>query len=438
MKTVEKLDYFLINTREPNPEHLELCEKAYQFWHSSWIKTFNVLGVKEKHNLFADDFLDREVGVLTFENEPIGLFFNNWLDTSRDSILNHSYFKNYPDEVKHFIKNHSKKKVMVLTYMTLSEEWRKSKTEFPFSELLFSLGVKRFEYCEYDTLIGYIRKDQNTHEIFYRHGGQKISESTAYNVNVDFCILTKETMHLSSLSGVAQATDYLWEKMNNRQKLFKRRSSMHNVMNCFEDNMPRLERAFVNFPWENKAAYVEYLSQTYKYIQHSTKLLLFASTKTMDLELKNCFLHHIKEETGHENWAKNDLKNLGFTTDNITELDETIDLYNEIYLGIEKFGPAPIIGYAMALEGVSARKCPEIAMRLINKYGAKCSTLIKNHGDIDPEHLKDSHEVLRFFKDTELKIIEEFMTKSTDSYIKFLDTIATRNKHTNEQVAISI
>lgn len=424
MKRVQDLDYHLINTRNPGTQYQELCEKAYLFWYESWLRTFNQLGVRERQNLFADDFLDREVGVLTFKKEPVGLFFNNWFDVSRPSIINHSYFKNYPQEVKSYLQKDICNKVMVLSYMTLSEDWRRGQTDIPISELLFSLGVKRFEYSQADTLIGYIRTDQRTHEIFYRHGGQKISQSVAYNVGVDFCTLSKDSMSLSSLPGVAVAADFLWDKMNKQQSLFIRRGSMNEVIKEFKSSLPNLESTFVNFPWELRPAYAEYLAQTYQYIQHSTKLLAHAAEKTKNSELKECFLHHVAEEVGHENWAKNDLKALGYDLSDFNELPQTNTLYSQIYDGIDEHGPAPIVGYSLALEGLSAKRCPEIAKRLIETYGKRCSTLIYNHGEIDQDHFSSAFDILRYFNDDELKVVQEFLVLSVESYTAFLEQIA--------------
>lgn len=225
--SVFHLRYHLINTRNPASEELELCEKAFRFWKSSWEKTYAELNVNKGPELKSDDFLDREVGVLVCKNEPIGLFLNNWFDLSRESITSHSYFSNYPSEVIQEYRKKGFSKVMVLSYLTVHPSWRKSQTDIPVSEILFGLGVIRFSETPYENLIGYVRKDLNTHQIFDRHGGVTLMSMTAYNVEVDHKYMTKETMQLSSLPGVAKATRYLWQ---NRIESQKRRISIWNQL----------------------------------------------------------------------------------------------------------------------------------------------------------------------------------------------------------------
>lgn len=213
IKKTSELSLHLINTRNPLPEHLVLCEKTFRFWHKSWSQTFSKLGVDKSGTLSADDFLDREVIALFENQEPVALFFANRFDISRDSIISHSYFKNYPKETIEELRNKNFKEVMVLTYMTVHENWRTKDTDIPMPDLLFSLAMMRFWESGLDNLIGYIRKDKSFFQSFYRHGAIKISETNAYNVPVDFCYLTRESSQLSPLPGVMESTKNLWNKM---------------------------------------------------------------------------------------------------------------------------------------------------------------------------------------------------------------------------------
>lgn len=199
---------------------------------------------------------------------------------------------------------------------------------------------------------------------------------------------------------------------------------MDKVKKAYETNVPKLEKSFMSYNWENRDAYATYLAQTYRYIIHSTKLLAYAAEHTKNNELKECLLHHVSEETGHEHWASGDLKRLGYSVDDFPENEETKALYGKIYDGIKSKGPAAIIGYAMALEGMSARVCPALTPTLLKNYGAKCSTFIKNHGEIDPGHAAESFNILKYFSASEMDTIVEYMDLSTQSYMKFLAAIS--------------
>lgn len=203
---------------------------------------------------------------------------------------------------------------------------------------------------------------------------------------------------------------------------------MQTVREFFDANIGRLDQAMVNFPWEHKSCYVRYLSETYRYIIHSTKLLEYAADKSKDPGLKSCLMSHVHDEKGHDNWALSDLKNLGASTEDSDELDETTSLYQTIYEGIEKHGPAPIIGYALALEGVSARTFPEISKRLHNTYGKKASVLITRHGEIDPGHHAEGFDVLKYLSAEEHEVVKKYMRESIDRYVSYLNKIAETEK----------
>lgn len=218
IKETSNLALHLINTRNPLPDQVDLCEKAYQFWHNSWSQTFSKLGVDKNGPMPADDFLDREVIALFSGHEAVALFFVNRFDISRNSIIGHSYFKNYPQNTLQELRNKNFKEVMVLTYMTVHEDWRTKYTDVPMPDLLFSLAMMRFWESGLENLIGYIRKDKSFFQSFYRHGAIKISETHAYNVPVDFCYLTRESSQLSPLPGVMESTKRLWKKMKDTKE----------------------------------------------------------------------------------------------------------------------------------------------------------------------------------------------------------------------------
>jgi hypothetical protein len=137
----------------------------------------------------------------------------NQFDLSRDSIIKHSYFKNYPTESIDFLRKKGVTTAMALSYVTVHREWRAKDTDVPVADLLFSLAMMCFWEKGLDCVVGYIRTDKKYFESFYRHGAMKIAESNAYNVPVDFCYITKESSHLSTLPGVVEITEKIWNRM---------------------------------------------------------------------------------------------------------------------------------------------------------------------------------------------------------------------------------
>lgn len=211
MKTkidLKKFNYYLLDTRNPNTYEESLVELSYLFWRSSWENTFKSLSVSSK--VQSDDFLDRELSTIFYDGLPIALFFHNVFDVSRRSILDHSYFKNYPIEVIKEIKEKGFKRSFILSYMTIHPDFRSSKLGFSVPDLLFSLSIKRFLELNLNQIIGYIRTDKSFFESFYRVGANKLFSSSAYNVPVDFCYLTRESAKISHLDFISELTEYFW------------------------------------------------------------------------------------------------------------------------------------------------------------------------------------------------------------------------------------
>ncbi len=217
VKSLAELDLFLLNTLDPSPADVQRVESCYDLWKSSWEETFTKLNVDGGSHLYADDFLDREA-IALFENEtPVALFFNHTV-TFTPSQLGHSYFKHYPKDIFPKLQELGFKRCMILSYMTVLPAFRKSATDIPMFELLFSLGVKRFQSRPQECLLGYIRKDLSFHESFARHGGIKLTQSHVYNVDVDYLYMTQDSAHLSPTPEVAHTAQHLWEKMLFRNK----------------------------------------------------------------------------------------------------------------------------------------------------------------------------------------------------------------------------
>lgn len=209
---IRNLDFFLLDTKNPAPEFESRVEAAFKLWRAVWENSFDSIEVDYGTKLNSDPFLEREASALFCGDHPVALFFNSWYRV-KDSQLSHSYFNNYPVRVIEAIKEFGVRELMVLSFMTIHPEWRKEFTDLPLTDVLFSLGVKRFESSTAPILIGYIRKDIGSfHHVFARHGGKLMAQSTAYNVDVDFMYITRESMQLSSIPGVADTVEHLWSK----------------------------------------------------------------------------------------------------------------------------------------------------------------------------------------------------------------------------------
>lgn len=216
IKSILRLRFERFSTSHPGKKE-KLCENAYQFWRSQWDQTFEELKVSKKN--WSDEFLDRELVGLFDGEKPVGLMLYRFLDLSRPSSRDVSYFHNYPPEVLEKVLA-PKDYVQIPTHMTMDPEWTKTKTDYPISELLISFCLLGFlEKSQAQRMLGYLRKNRSTHKIFYRHGAIAIAENVkAYNVEVDFAVIPRHTARLSTLTNCDQLALYFWnQQWMNRQ-----------------------------------------------------------------------------------------------------------------------------------------------------------------------------------------------------------------------------
>lgn len=209
MNSVEGLEFYHFNTGNPGifKEH---CESAFRLWDTQWTETFKELQVEKK--IFSDDFLNRELGGLFCGTQAIGFILYTFLDLKLPSNQRVHYSANYPPDLWNAYCE-KEDLVMVAGHMTAAHDWRKSNTDFPISELLFSLSVLRFLDSPADRMITYARNNRKMNDMVYRHGGNPMLQNhLAYNVEVDFIEIPRQQAKISDFSGCAPITINLWNQ----------------------------------------------------------------------------------------------------------------------------------------------------------------------------------------------------------------------------------
>lgn len=167
-------------------------------------------------------------------------------------------------------------------------------------------------------------------------------------------------------------------------------------------------KAVINAPWEQKAFYAQYLSQTYYYTFHSCRLLAFAAahTKSHQNEYYKRSVAHIAEEAGHDNLALLDLKRIGSKIEDYPELPTTKAFWQPQYFLTEQSTTA-LLGYILALEWLAVETFPHVLPKTKSLYGDKCTNFIRVHAEDDPDHIDKCFEQIAKVSAEEKKIILE-------------------------------
>jgi hypothetical protein len=175
---------------------------------------------------------------------------------------------------------------------------------------------------------------------------------------------------------------------------------------------------FLNFPWEDRQAYAEWLAQTYYMVNHSTRLVALAGAYAplSDNDLHARFVDHSREERGHQLIAVADIKNLGYSLEDFPCLYTSDCMYQVQYYWIQHRGAVSFFGYTLALESLAAEMGPQVYRRVLAAHGEKASVFLKVHTVDDVGHMDKAMKQLEYLNDQERALIAENLKLSTNIY----------------------
>jgi len=160
------------------------------------------------------------------------------------------------------------------------------------------------------------------------------------------------------------------------------------------------------------AGYAHYLVQTYHYVRWSTPMLAEAGHRLKRqgrlVPLAELLIQKASEERGHERWLLADLKNLGWSAEQVegTPCSPAVAAYVAWNRYTTRAGaPTAFLGTAYVLEYLSVKRASQTvkhllaAKRIPNIH--KAVTFLRGHGAADEHHVAELTSVLRSLTDQE-------------------------------------
>jgi hypothetical protein len=200
---------------------------------------------------------------------------------------------------------------------------------------------------------------------------------------------------------------------------------MKTLAGCVE----QLGSALRTFPWQDRSKYAEWLTQTYFYVRHSTRLLAASAARFGQDDagdtLHHRFAQHMGEEKRHERLALHDLKQIGWRTTELVERNSTRLFYECQYYKIEYVDPTALFGYILALEAMSAAHGPAAYEAVSAAHGSNAATFLKLHAHDDQDHTKEALSMLERLSTTSRAHVVQNLEQSTFGYLLILRDIST-------------
>lgn len=205
--------------------------------------------------------------------------------------------------------------------------------------------------------------------------------------------------------------------------------TFNELSSIYETEQKNLEKIIKEFPWKNKNAYMEWLSNGYEYVINSTRILALAGGQMPShlTSLSNRFITHAAEETGHEKLLENDVKALGHNIKDLPVTDEMKLFHHSLFYWLSPMGsPLGIYGFVLALESVPARHGQWIYDQILPTFGEKACRFVKVHTGEDPDHLEKAFKTVQTMSADEIKIVAASTIEYSRQYGRALSAISAK------------
>ena len=140
--------------------------------------------------------------------------------------------------------------------------------------------------------------------------------------------------------------------------------------------------------------YIAYLTEAYHHVKHTVPLMQAAKAGLDDrhARFRDALDEYIAEETGHEAWILNDIRNCGGDAEAVRNGQPraaTQAMVDYAYDYIATVNPMGFFGMVLVLEGTSVRLATEGAQAVAKSLnlGPQCFSYLTSHGALDQDHL---------------------------------------------------
>jgi len=151
--------------------------------------------------------------------------------------------------------------------------------------------------------------------------------------------------------------------------------------------------------------YILFLWETWHFVRHTPRHLLMAAERMPAGPMRARFEHHAAEETGHDQWALDDLAALGVCPAQVqasTPLPETLQLIAYQRHTASALDPLALLGLEYGMEGFTANAGGAAMDGLTRSLGlpAEATRFLSRHAKLDVHHLDEDIAALERFVQT--------------------------------------
>lgn len=202
---------------------------------------------------------------------------------------------------------------------------------------------------------------------------------------------------------------------------------IEDVENAYETAVKNVIEAIDVFPWEDEACYAHWLGQTYYTVRHTTRFLTLSAglMKINEESFHQFYLHHLREETGHEMMAYRDFEAMGWKVEDIPETTEAQLMIQSQYHFLHQT-PFAHFGFFWCLERLSCDRGQMITQRARKAHGPETISFITLHAAEDVGHVKTIRDKVTDIPASDFEDLIRNLEQTGYLYSKMLNEIAAK------------
>lgn len=210
---VRDCDLYFLPGCDPNPKYTAIYQSTFQAWDKVWRATLSELQVEGAPGM---DGFTRQDEILSICNsgQCIALLLFRWMDFALVPFYTDSYFKVWkPEHIEKLLIEGPC--VMTATYLSVDQDFRKSKTGISFRDLMMDIMIHRFLSSSAHVLANIGRRERNVHLAGYNLGGTCIAEDIYFfnpQDRIDLVGIYKSKARFNQDQSIRSWSDHLWNK----------------------------------------------------------------------------------------------------------------------------------------------------------------------------------------------------------------------------------
>lgn len=210
----------------PGFRETALYNQSFLYWREFWNGVYRANGSSDTINEL--DFLRTEmVTVVTSGSEIVAMHLYSVLNLEMASTVFHPYLNATGDTCFIDLLRESKcRSAMPLEYLTINENWRKSKTGLSLSPVMIALGCRVQKELGIDAIIGRARSDIKINDRMIDAGSVILRAGVMmHNTPTDFCAIFLNDQKEHPDSQVRDLVARLWDNRRDHTGLTLGRST---------------------------------------------------------------------------------------------------------------------------------------------------------------------------------------------------------------------